>query len=430
LAQEAAAEERVTALEGADVYTVTRGVVRGGTVLVRGERIERVGLRVEIPEGATRVDLRGLRLYPGWIAASARGIGGQIRGKAADSLDPFDLSMELATASGVTSCYLESGGAFGFFFRGLRPLPSGGTTAVIRHTLGQLDGMVWFEPGAIEMTADWVGASPSKRQDVLEKFQKARAYLSAKKDYEQRKAAGKLKKDEKEPARPGDADVQVKLLSGETRARMQARTWSEIRAALDLVEAYPFRLTLIGAEEGWVRPEEISRAGVRCIIDPRSQLDPPRTSGRPGGSTIELAAILHRAGVKLAIVPPQAEIDTDGIAGRDLMTLPLAAAFAIRGGLSEQAALEGITIAAAEIVGIDEQVGSIEEGKQADLIVLDGDPFHYESFVLKSFVAGREVYDKDKAPFFRHIRPRPIRVTAPPPKAEAPAPASKPKGPE
>jgi hypothetical protein len=394
------AAEPVAALVGGDVYTVTQGVVRGGTVLLRGEMIAEVGLNVEVPPEATRVELAGFRVYPGWVSATGRGIGGgrgSEGGKLADSLDPFHLSMELGVACGLTSCFVDGGG------------PNG----VVRLKVGQVDGLVWFEPGAVNLTNTWLRGGATARDEARRRFGLARDYLAARKEYEKRKAAGSLKADEKEPARPA-ADDEIKLLSGELRGRMEASRRPEIQRALKLVEEFPFRLTLVGVEEGWIRPEEISRAGVACVVDARSRLDPDEAAAGPSGSTIELAAILHRAGVTVALAPPQPTLGTDGLGGRNLMTLPLAAGYAIRGGLPEPAALEGITIAAARVLGIDDKVGSIEKGKQADLIVLDGDPFHYETLVQKTFVAGREVYDKNRSPFFKHVRPREIKTTAPP----------------
>ena len=91
---------------------------------------------------------------------------------------------------------------------------------------------------------------------------------------------------------------------------------------------------------------------------------------------------------------------------RRLVVHPIEAAFAIRGGLDEQAALESITITAAEICGVDTRVGSIEEGKDADVIVVDGDPFDYRTFVDLTFVNGKLLYDKAKSPYFSHLKSR------------------------
>ena len=88
------------------------------------------------------------------------------------------------------------------------------------------------------------------------------------------------------------------------------------------------------------------------------------------------------------------------------MHLPIEAAFAVRGGLSEQAALASITIMPARALGVDHRVGTLEIGKDCDLIVTDGDLLHYETFVQFAVVEGKVVYDKQEELYFAHIRPR------------------------
>jgi len=106
-------------------------------------------------------------------------------------------------------------------------------------------------------------------------------------------------------------------------------------------------------------------------------------------------------------LPAQTSISLGGLAGRDLMNLPMEAAFAVRGGLPQDPALRAITINAARILGVSDRIGSIEPGKDADLIVCSGDLFDYRTFVEWAVVNGRTVYDKQRASYFAHIRPRP-----------------------
>jgi|GEM_PF-257860 len=127
---------------------------------------------------------------------------------------------------------------------------------------------------------------------------------------------------------------------------------------------------------------------------------------RPTGWTIENASVLYESGVPFAIIPQSTAISMGGIVGRGLLMMPMEAAFAVRGGLPEHAAIEAITIGAARILGIDDQVGSIEVGKDADLIVCDGDLLHYKTMVQWTVVNGKIAYDKEKESLFAHIRPR------------------------
>ena len=79
------------------------------------------------------------------------------------------------------------------------------------------------------------------------------------------------------------------------------------------------------------------------------------------------------------------------------------AAFAVSGGLDEQTALEAITISAAEILGVANRVGSLQVGKDADIIILDGHPFHHKTFVELTLMNGKILYNRSKSPYFSHI---------------------------
>ena len=95
------------------------------------------------------------------------------------------------------------------------------------------------------------------------------------------------------------------------------------------------------------------------------------------------------------------------------MHLPIEAGFAVRGGLPERAALEAITITPARLMGVDHRVGSLEVGKDCDLILTDGDVLHYQTFTQLAVIEGKVVYEKDKELFFAHIRPHPGAIVAP-----------------
>ena len=164
---------------------------------------------------------------------------------------------------------------------------------------------------------------------------------------------------------------------------------------------------------------EMARAGLQAVITPRTRRDRDERTNRPNGSSIENARILHEHGVPLAIIPLSTGTSTMGLAGRDLLHLPMEAAFAIRGGLPDEAALRAITLGAARILGIDHRVGSIEVGKDADFAIVDGDLLHYMTLTRWTVVNGRIAYDKQKDSLFNHIRPG-GDLDAPPPRDDWP----------
>jgi imidazolonepropionase-like amidohydrolase len=163
---------------------------------------------------------------------------------------------------------------------------------------------------------------------------------------------------------------------------------------------------------------------------PRERRDKPEELQRAGGSSIENAAILHRSGVQVAIRPAGTGINLGGIVGRDIMHLPVEVGFAIRGGLPEEAGLAAMTIVPARMMGVAHRIGTLEVGKDCDLIVTDGDVLHYQTFVQWAVIDGDVVYDKQEELYFAHIRPRPETELAPEekvdpgenPPAEEPAP--------
>jgi imidazolonepropionase-like amidohydrolase len=388
------------ALVGGNVHTMTQGVLKGATVLFKDAKIHRIGNDLDLPEGTKKFDVAGKNVLPGFVAATARGLGitgGNIQ-KIADSLDPYQETMKLALAAGITSAYVETaGGIFGDRSEG-----PAGTSAVIKMSWGELDGMLVVEPAAVNLSS-WVRASPVQRLEMRESFRKAREALEKIRDYEARKSAGKLAPNEQAPS-PGSQEPYVRVLRGDVPARISASSADEIASALGLVNEFRFRAVLLDADEAWTMAEEIGRARCACVIAPRRRRLPDKRSNRLSGSSIEQAAILRKAGVKFAVVPLQERIDTGGLAGRDLQALALEAAFAVRGGLDAKTALEAITLTAAEVLGVDGRVGSLEEGKDADVIVLDGDPLDYRTYVELTFVNGKLVYEKEKSPYFQHLK--------------------------
>ncbi len=378
-----AAESPWLAVVGGDVYTVTGGVVRGGTVLCKDERIVAVGSQVRVPEGARVVDARGMRVYPGLVAVNSSGL---VRGSGAgarDGFDPFSLNLDLALTGGLTTV-------------------QGGDT-IVKLTRGTLDGH-------LVGTGPWVdlNVSPttsSGRRELAARFAKAREHLRARRDW---RIATELGKAEGEEPKPEGVDEEaLALLEGRSTARFQADGQKDLLAICDFLEEFPLQSVIFGGREAWTVAGRLGRTGTRFVLTARDKFWADDTLNRASGWSIENARILWEHGVEFAILPEQAGVSTGGIIGRDLMTLPLEAAFAIRGGLSQDAALRAITLDAAKVLGIEDKLGSLEPGKDADLIVCDGDLFHYRTFVQWTVVNGRIAYDKQKAPYFAHIRPRP-----------------------
>jgi len=131
------AAEEVTAIRGGDLYTITGGIIKNGTILIKDGKISDIGQNIEIPEKAKVIDARGKVVMPGLVAVNAEVgvIGYRNITKIADSLDPFEFSISLALASGITTAMVSAGRPSG-------SNPIGGATAVIKTYYGDLDQML------------------------------------------------------------------------------------------------------------------------------------------------------------------------------------------------------------------------------------------------------------------------------------------------
>jgi len=373
------------AIAGGDVHTVTQGVHRGATILIKNGRIHRIGESVEVPEKARRIDAKGLRVYPGLVMLESRGIVG--RPPVEDTTNPFSLNMLLALSAGVTTVVSSN--------------------TACKLTYGSVDEMTLVENPWIPL--QYTTRNPKGRKTLRDDFDRVKRYLREKREYDAAKKRGEegIEEPDGKFVQSGKYANYKKLLTGESVAffnRVEAA--ADLLGIAELCRDYGIRAVLRGATAGWAVAPELGRSGIQVVITPRSRRPQIRRSNRPSGSTIENARILHDHGVPLAIVPQSSGISLGGQVGRDLLTAPMEAAYAVRGGLPADAAVAAITIEPARMLGVDDRIGSIEVGKDADLILCDGDLLHYETLVQLALVDGEVVYDKEKESLFRHVRPR------------------------
>jgi hypothetical protein len=373
--------EHFFAVVGGDVYTGTGAILRGATVLARNGKIKAIGYDLDLPPDTKTLDVTGLRVYPGLVAISSRGLLGNATSDFEDTLDPFNSRMVLGLASGITTT-------------------GTGNSAVKLKRFSVKDAVVndkIFSPLA------WSGRNPPGKRTLREKFVTASEYLRKYRDWEQKV---KKEKELKEPSKKGVDVTVLAVLRGEAKAKFNSAARDDLLGIARLAQEFGFRPVIEDCQEGWTIADELGRAGASVVLTPRARLPKREDLTRPGGSSIENAAILHKAGVPIAVVPATESVDLGGIVGRDIMAIAIEAGFAVRGGLSEEAALASITMVPARILGVSHRVGSLEVGKDCDLIVTDGDVLHYETFVQYAVIDGKQVYDKEQELFFAHIRPR------------------------
>jgi Amidohydrolase family len=372
-------EDRWIAVVGGRVHTVAGPVLRGATVLARNGEIVAIGRDLPVPEGAEVIDATGMRVYPGLVAFDSSGLVGN---PAQDGTDVFGLSMTLALSTGITT--------------------AGSGPSVVHLTQGTTEDLVLGPNPLVRLDLSSTMARHSLTQDL----ERVRGYLRESQAYGVAKAQGE---EVEEPARDwirGKFEAYERLLKGEARGFASVNSARDLGRLATLCERYGFSAVAYGGVEAWTMAGRLGRAGVSVVVVPRSRARANQRQAAPSGWTIENAARLHAAGVDVAIMSRGRGIGTWGLAGTDLWTLPLEAAFAVRGGLDPDAALRGITLEPARMLGVDHRVGSLEVGKECDLIVTRGDLLHYTTLVEWAVVDGRIVYDKERDSLLRHIRPR------------------------
>ncbi|QDU65060.1 amidohydrolase family protein [Engelhardtia mirabilis] len=408
-------------LEGGDIFTGTGAVLRGADLLSKDGIIEEIGYDFWVPEDAERIDCSGLRLYPGMVALSATsrvtqgsfapageveqpGYDPSLDVPAEDGVDIWDFDA-IDAAAAMTEAESRIAEAYDPFSTYLiLTLAAGITTveqsnAAVKLRRYEIKDVVMREGFLISLSYSTADSRRRTRAD----FALASTYL---RDFRAWEEGGK---DGDEPSKKGVNSSVLKILMGDGRAKFNADDRDELLAIARLAQEFGFRPVIEGCREGWVVADELGRAGATAIVSPRDRRWKDELQVADGGSSIENAAILHAAGVQVAVEPLSGSIDLGGIAGRDLLHLNIDAGFAIRGGLSEQAGLEAVTIVPARVMGVDHRVGSLEVGKDADVLVTDGDLLHYETFVQYAVVGGKLAYEKSEELFYAHIRPLPER---------------------
>jgi len=380
------------AIRGETIYTMAGQPMNDGVVLVRGNKIERVGTAAEVKIPSDYRVLSAKVVTPGLVDAhSVVGLAGiynvphdqmqletsspmQPELRAIDAYNPREALVEWVRSLGVTTVHTGPGpGAL-----------ASGTTIVVKtvgntvaEALVDSTGMVAITLGsAVSQNFRSPGTRSKSVAMIRSEFLKAQEYAAKMKD----------KDPSKRPSRDLKLDVLAKVLSGEMKALITAQTAVDLMAALRLQKEFGFKMVLDGAAESYLLLDEIKNAGVPVILHPTMV----RTGGDTRNASMETAAMLKKAGIPFAL-----QSGFEGYVPKTRVVL-FEAAIAAKQGLAFEDALAAITIDAARILGVDKRVGSLEAGKDADLVLFDGDPFEYTSHVCAVVVNGMVVSESCK----------------------------------
>ncbi|MBL9076755.1 MAG: amidohydrolase family protein [Planctomycetes bacterium] len=402
------------AITGGDVHLGTGQRLTGATVLLADDKIEAVGHNLTVPEGATVIDAKGKVVSPGFVCVLGNGMGAGRSAPYADAVNPYDPEIKQGLAAGITAFLAGSVGSSAQLT---------GSNAVIKLAWGDAKGMVLKEDAVVGLAAE---LSLGDRDKLTEAVQKAREYLQALEQFPKQKAADP---NAKEPTAPPGSEKLLAVLRGDAmlwinpagggggfamfggggrRGAPRADDIDAIRQALATAKLFGRGVVLQKPTSGWVIPDEIAATGSMVFLSPRDRRPADPANPDRTGSNLAQAAILAQAGVPVAVTCPVgmfggAGVGIGGILGQDLNTPQVDAAYAVRGGLDGRKALRTLTLDAARLLGVDRRIGSLEAGKDADVLILDGDPLHYATFVTMALVNGKVVYERAKEPLYSHI---------------------------
>lgn len=393
--------QEVTAIVNGIVITAAGPTIPRGTVILRGAKIEAVGAELPVPVGARVVDATGKYVAPGFVAIEASGLAvGGIDGNFADNLDPYQLSLRVALACGITTANVIDVPFFGFFGGEVDSI-SGAHSAILKLTQGDLEPMLVREPGLNYL------AMPTRQVELnmfrlRESFRKAAEHLKAVKEAAEKKAQA--------PRAAPELGSYITILENERPTVVAARTVEQVRDLLKLHAQYPFDLVLSRPTQAVALASQLVARRIPVLLKARGE-DFDFDLARPvhdeqGLVPIQLPAVFAAAGAAVSILPYRRGVSLDGLAGRDLTALSMEAAFAIRGGLDEEKAIQAITIEPARILRIADRVGSLEKGKDADVLILTRHPLDFRALVERVYIHGKVYYERSKSPLFRDVTAR------------------------
>ncbi len=417
----AAQPKGIFALVRANIHPVSGPAIKDGTIVVANGRIAAVGpaSAVTIPPEAQTIELGGLDVWPGLVDAGSR-VGLAEIGSLSETQDYADSAQyqpELRTstalhpdsehipvtrANGILTSYIEpTGGVIsgqgciidlnGWVPRELTIVDAAALNVRIPAYVARDGEPRRFGPGRPGQGPG--GGEPpdpnARRKEQLEKirehFKKALAYDAV--------IRGARQKGATPPAPDPRLEALVPYARGEKPVIFQAEQQVEILDALDMARELKLKAIISGGAEAWKVADALKKAGVPVLLSGTLRL--PRKEYDPYDAEYSAPARLEAAGVTFAIKSQEGG-PSEATSSRNL---PYEAAFAVAFGLPEDAALRAITLAPARILGVADQVGSIEPGKRANLVVTAGNILQPTTDVLALFIDGRPL-----RPESRHTR--------------------------
>jgi imidazolonepropionase-like amidohydrolase len=386
-------QDKPMAFVGAKIIPIVGAPIDDGVLIVQGGKIIAVGARasVKIPADAIVTDVTGKIVMPGLVDSHSH-IGEPAGGddsspiqpdaRVLDSINVHAPSFQRAQSGGITTAnvmpgsgHLDSGQTL---YLKLRDNAVKIDDLLIYDKAGKYMGGIKFANGTNSIRAGG-GTFPGTRAKsvalVREQFIKAQEYRDKIK-----KAAGDAAK---MPPRDLGMEALVEVLDGKRTIHFHTHRNDDIMSVLRLQKEFGFKVVLHHVSEAWKVADEIAKAKVPCSI---ILIDSPGGKLETMDIKYENAAILEKAGVLTGFHTDDPITDS-----RFLLR---EAGIGVRGGMSRDKALYALTMANAIMLDLQDRVGSLENGKDADFIVLSGDPLSVYTHVLQTWVEGKKVFDR------------------------------------
>ncbi len=391
--------ETPTAFTGALIYPVSGDPIEDGVLVVEGTRILDVGMRnqISIPDNANVVDVTGKVIIPGMVDTHShigRGDGGDRSApthpdvRILDAIDAMNDSFMRARAGGITTVNIMPGSGH---------LMSGQTVYLKTRQAKTIYDMLLCDDviagicGGLKMAngTNSIGNPPFPQTRARSAAIVRQLYIQAQEYRDKLNAAND--DPEKMPSRNLQMEILVEVLEGKRIVHHHTHRHDDIMTVLRLADEFGFRVVLHHVSEGWKVAEEIAEANVPASI---ILVDSP-------GGKLEAVNLIYENGRDLEQAGVVVAFHTDDPITDSRLFLRQAA-IGVRSGMSKEKALEALTLAGARMLGMEDRIGSLEKGKDADLVILSGDPFSVYTHIEQTWVDGDIVYDRANPDHYKY----------------------------
>lgn len=384
------------AIRGGTVFTMAGQPLKDGVILMEKGKIKKVGENISVPRGYKIIDAGEFVILPGLVSPrSYVGISSNWRRQShidemsksvvpamevKHAIEPHAPQFAFARELGVTTALVTPGNRNVI----------GGQGAVLKTTGIVVDKMIVKNKAVMVVglgrSAKREGKMPSTRMGVAALL---RETLIKAQEYQEKIIAHEKDKKGDKPKRDLDMEALLPVLKGEMPVMVHCERKDDIWTALRIADEFKLKLILDGATDAYKLVDEIKKREIPIIIENIFR----GTGGiEDRGFKPDNPKLLSEAGIRIAFRPSLATGNYTpgaGEPGGDMLEI---AAFAVKNGMSPEAALRAVTIDAARIIGMEDRVGSIESGKDADIVILRGHPLQTKSIPEVVFADGKLIY--------------------------------------